>query len=111
MRECAQLFEDPEFNDLIEARIEPTDEQLASDQLLDRWSASTLSIAGHTCRTCKMGPESDREAVVDQHCNVYGVKGLMVIDASVMPEITTANTNATTIMIGERASALINGEN
>lgn len=111
VRECARLFEDPEFNDLIEARIEPTDEQLASDQLLDRWIASTLSIAGHTCRTCKMGPESDREAVVDQHCNVYGVTGLMVIDASVMPEITTANTNATTIMIGERASALINGEN
>jgi len=111
VRECAQLFEDPGFNKVIESRIAPTDEQLASDEQLDDWIASTLSIAGHTCRTCKMGTESDPEAVVDQRCNVYGVEGLMVVDAAVMPDITTANTNATTIMIGERVSDFITGKN
>ena len=111
VRECAQLFEDPSFSEVIESRTAPTAEQLESDELLDGWITNTLSIAGHTCCTCKMGPESDPEAVVDQYCNVYGVKGLMIIDASVMPDITTANTNATTIMIGERAAAFITGEN
>ena len=107
VRECAQLFEDPSFQAVIDGRIAPTAQEIASDERLDDWIASTLSIAGHTCRTCKMGPESDPEAVVDQFCRVYGVEGLRVIDASVMPEITTANTNASTIMIAERASAFI----
>ena len=107
VRECAQLFEDPSFQTVIDSRIAPTAQEIASDERLDGWIASTLSIAGHTCRTCKMGPESDPEAVVDQFCRVYGVEGLRVIDASVMPEITTANTNASTIMIAERASAFI----
>ena len=110
VRECAEIFEDSGFESVIDFRIAPTDEQLASDELLDGWIGSTLSIAGHTCRTCKMGAASDPQAVVNQYCNVHGVEGLMVIDASVMPEITTANTNATTIMIGERAAAFITGE-
>ena len=46
-------------------------------------------------------------AVVDQHCQVHGLQGLRVIDASAMPEITRANTNATTIMMAERAADLI----
>ena len=109
VRECAQLFEDSAFQAVIYSRIAPTTKEIASDDLLDGWIASTLSIAGHTCRTCKMGPESDPEAVVDQFCQVRGVEGLRVIDASVMPEITTANTNASTIMIGERAATFITG--
>ena len=109
VRECAQLFEDPGFKAVIDCRIAPTAEEIASDERLDGWIAGALSIAGHTCRTCKMGPESDSEAVVDQFCRVYGVEGLRVIDASVMPDITTANTNASTIMIAERASVFITG--
>jgi choline dehydrogenase len=51
-----------------------------------------------------MGPDSDKEAVVDQYCRVRGVDGLRVVDASVMPNIVRANTNLTCIMIGERAA-------
>jgi choline dehydrogenase len=54
-----------------------------------------------------MGPASDPTAVVDQYCRVYGLEGLRVVDASVMPEIVRANTNATAIMMGERAADLI----
>ena len=104
VRETVRIFEDPGFASVIQSRIAPTDEQIASDELLDQWIAGTLSIAGHTCKTCKMGPESDPMAVVNQRCEVYGVENLRVIDASVMPEIPRANTNATAIMIGERAA-------
>ena len=51
-----------------------------------------------------MGPASDGMAVVDQYLRVHGLDGLRVIDASVMPDVVRANTNATTIMIAERAA-------
>ena len=104
IRETVRLFEDEGFKSVIHSRIAPTAEEVASDDLLDRWTDANLTIAGHTCGTAKMGPESDPEAVVDQRCRVYGVEGLAVIDASVMPDIPRANTNATTIMIAERAA-------
>ncbi len=109
VRECIQLFEDQSFKSIISGRIAPAAEEAGSDELLAGWIAGNLSIAGHTCGTCKMGPESDPDAVVDQFCQVLGVDGLRVIDASVMPEIPRANTNATTIMIAERASEFMAG--
>jgi choline dehydrogenase len=48
-----------------------------------------------------MGPASDNMAVVDQYCRVHDVEGLRVADASIIPYVTQANTNATAIMIGE----------
>lgn len=61
----------------------------------------------HPCGTAKMGPASDPTAVVDSELQVYGIKGLRVIDASIMPTITTGNTNIPTIMIAEKASDMI----
>ena len=54
-----------------------------------------------------MGPESDPTAVVDQYCRVHGFDGIRVVDAAVMPDIVRANTNATVIMIAERAADFI----
>jgi choline dehydrogenase len=51
-----------------------------------------------------MGPVTDSLAVVDQYCRVHGLQGLRVVDASVMPDVVRANTNATTIMIAERVA-------
>ncbi|MCI0848622.1 MAG: mycofactocin system GMC family oxidoreductase MftG, partial [Chloroflexi bacterium] len=58
----------------------------------------------HISGTCKMGPDSDSMAVVDQFCHVRGVDGLRLADASVMPDCIRANTNATVIMIGEKVA-------
>ena len=63
----------------------------------------------HSWGTCKMGPASDSMAVVDQFCRVHGLEDLRVIDASIMPDVVRANTNASTVMIGERAADLIKG--
>ncbi|XP_018311861.1 glucose dehydrogenase [FAD, quinone] [Mycetomoellerius zeteki] len=61
----------------------------------------------HPTSTCKMGPRSDSTAVVDPRLKVYGVKGLRIADASVMPTIVSGNPNGPTIMIGEKASDII----
>ena len=58
----------------------------------------------HPVGTAKMGPASDPNAVVDARLRVHGVRGLRVVDASVMPTITSGNTNSPTLMIAERAA-------
>ena len=97
----------PAFDGLLAERVSPSDADLSSDDALDNWLRMNAGVAGHQSVTCKMGPATDPKAVVDQYCHVHGLEGLRVVDASVMPDIVRANTNATVIMIAERVSDFI----
>lgn len=61
----------------------------------------------HPSGTAKMGPKSDKEAVVDSKLRVYGIEGLRIVDASIMPKLVTVNTNGPSMMIGERGADFI----
>jgi len=76
-----------------------TTRPVTDDEILDATGASF-----HPSSTCAIGAESDPMAVVDPCCRVYAVEGLRVADASVMPNIVSANTNIPTIMIAERVA-------
>jgi len=104
IRLAIRLAQHPAFKDLIVERVNLTDADLASDEALDRWLMRNVGTSHHVSGTCKMGPASDTMAVVDQYCRVHGLEGLRVADAAVMPDVIRANTNATTIMIGERVA-------
>ncbi len=86
-------------------------DKVQSDADIDAWIRSTVESGYHPVGTCKMGLHSDPTAVVDPHCSVYGITGLRVVDASIMPSVVSGNTNASTIMIAEKASDMILGRN
>jgi choline dehydrogenase len=107
VRLAVTLFEHPAFRDIVAGRNEPTDTELASDEALDAFIARDIVTGQHSSGTCKMGPDSDPMAVVDQYGKAYGLQGLRVVDASIMPDCVRANTNVTTMMIGERVADFI----
>ena len=111
MREAIRLgvriAENSSFSELLLDRIMPSDEELRSDDALDDWLRRNSGTSHHVSGTCKMAPNSDPMAVVDQHLKVRGIEGLRVADASIMPDCIRANTNATTIMIGEKVADFI----
>ena len=107
VRTCVSLTEHDTFKDIVEYCIEPTDEEMASDEALDAFCARDATTGQHISGTCKMGPVSDNMAVVDQHGRVHGLENLRIADASVMPNCIRANTNVTTMMIGERIADFI----
>jgi choline dehydrogenase len=78
---------------------------ILSDAALQHAAGDLGTTIFHPVGTCRMG--QDAEAVVDDELRVKGVQGLRVIDASVMPTITSGNTNAPTMMIAEKGAAAI----
>jgi len=90
--------------DFVAAQTAPTHD---SDEALDAHIRATAITVHHPACTCRMGPPSDPDSVVDEELRVVGTQNLRVIDASVMPDLLGGNINAPVIMIAEKASDLI----
>ena len=86
----------------------PGDEVRTDAEILD-FARGIGTTAFHLAGTCRMGPATDPGAVVDDRLRVHGIEGLRVADASIMPTITSANTNAAVLMIGEKAADMVLG--
>jgi choline dehydrogenase len=104
LRFVRRLFAAPALACYCGAEILPGAQVETDDELLDYARQKGSTVYHATC-TCKMG--SDEMAVVDDQLRVHGLEGLRVVDASVMPTVTSTNTNAPTIMIAERGADLI----
>jgi choline dehydrogenase len=107
VRLCRRLVEGGAFEGLIDERHLPAPGDLVSDAALDAWTLQAVNTGHHSSGTCKMGPDRDPLAVVDQTGKVYGVEGVRVVDASIMPDCVRANTNATVMMMAEYIADLI----
>ena len=107
VRQALQLAQHDGLKELLGDRLEPADPDLASDEALDAWMLREAITFSHISGTCKMGPSSDPMAVVDQYGRVYGLEGLRVADASIMPDLVRAPINPAVLMLGERIADLV----
>ncbi|WP_319456963.1 MULTISPECIES: mycofactocin system GMC family oxidoreductase MftG [unclassified Mycobacterium] len=109
VRVAASIFESDAMRDIGGRALGLDSHDLDTDAALDAWILSHLSTwgPGHGTSTCKMGPETDALAVVDQDGLVRGVSGLRIADTSIFPTIIARGTNATAVMVGERLAELI----
>jgi choline dehydrogenase len=99
-----EIYRQQSFRNLQDVEVMPGD-AAGNDNGLWQFARNTGGTVFHCVGTCRMG--SDKASVLDPQLRVRGVERLRVIDASVMPQITSANTNATSLMIGERGAALV----
>ena len=99
-----EIHDRPAFRSIVAKEVEPGNGIRTDEQIRDsiRVGGSTVF---HPVGTCRMG--NDDRAVVDSRLRVQGIDQLRIIDASVMPKITSANTNAATLMIGEKGAAML----
>lgn len=106
VRMLREIYAQPAFRDLVDAEVLPGDLARDDDGVL-AFARENGGTVFHCVGTCRMGV--DRDAVVDPALFVRGVEGLRVVDASVMPQVTSANSNAAALMIGEHGARLILG--
>ena len=109
IRMAMTIARQPALADLIEEQTRPRADVRTDDELLD-WLGMYLGSGHHASGTCRMGDASDPLAVVTPDLKVRGVQGLRVIDASVMPHLVSGNTNAPTVVIGDKGADLVLGK-
>ena len=104
MRLCRHIAAQPALATFIDEEVQPGPQVESDEQLLEDVRARAIANY-HPVGTCRMGRQTD--AVVDPRLRVHGIGKLRVADASIMPQIVGGNTNAPTIMIAEKAAAMI----
>ncbi len=104
MRKGRELMAAPPVADIVGEELAPGPAYQTDEELLE-WVRNNAETTYHPVGTCKMG--HDALAVVDDQLRVRGVEGLRVADASIMPTLTSGNTNAPSIMIGEKCAVMV----
>ena len=104
MRKARELFSTFPLAEAVGEEIAPGPECQTDDEMVE-WIKNNAETTYHPVGTCKMG--SDPMAVVDENLKVHGIRGLRVADASIMPTLTSGNTNAPSIMIGEKCAEMV----
>ena len=107
VRLCAEIGNNPAFADLIDRRLDPEDADLETDEALTDWLMRRVQTGHHVSGTCRMGPASSVDSVVDGKGRVHGLEGLRIADASIMPRLIRANTNVATLSLAERIADYI----
>lgn len=110
VRKGIEILEAPALAKLIQRRALPQPGIEKDEEALKDYVRQTAKTVFHPVGTAKMGPASDRMAVLDPQLRVRGTQGLRVADASAMPTLVSGNTNAPTMMIAERAARFIAGK-
>jgi len=108
LRLARALLNRPELARYFDSETLPGPQAQSDDELLD-FARRRGNTGYHLVGTCRMGPDADRGAVVDDELRVHGVQGLRVVDSSIMPMLPSANTFAATIAIAEKGADLIRG--
>jgi len=104
MRKARELMSTSPLAEITGEEIAPGIDKQTDEELIE-WVRNTAETTYHPVGTCKMG--ADPMAVVDDQLRVHGIQGLRVADASIMPTLTSGNTNAPSIMIGEKCAAMV----
>jgi len=106
LRWVRRIAGQPALRSCIQEEIEPGAAS-GSEAALEAFVRRTAHTGSHPAGTCRMGPASDPDAVVDERLRVHGVNGLRVADASIMPTLVSGNTSAPCTMIGEKCARMM----
>jgi len=104
VRTSWQLANHPGIRRLGQGFVVLREAVIDDDEMIRQYVRTSMDSAYHPVGTVRMGPASDPSTVVDERCSVHGLEGLYVCDAAIMPSTVRANTNLTSIMIGERSA-------
>jgi choline dehydrogenase len=106
IRKGRELMAAAPIAEWVGGEIAPGADKQTDAELLE-WVRNTAETTYHPIGTCKMGPATDPRAVVDDQLRVHGIESLRIADASIMPTLTSGNTNAPSIMIGEKCAEMV----
>lgn len=111
VRLACEIMDSQQMSAIVKERTSPANKILNDDVTLHRWLRETTTTGNHLTSTCAMGTDSNPLAVVDSQFKVRGLDNIYIADASIMPDCVRANTNVTTMMVGERLAHNLSSSN